>query len=86
MNIVVQRCKPWRAWIKLMDIIRIAYAKRPFAGPEQVLEYLGRYTHRVAITNNRILSIDNCHVTFTYRDRQDNNQRYEPQSKLRTQP
>jgi hypothetical protein len=52
----------------------IAYAKRPFAGPEQVLEYLGRYTHRVAISNNRILSIDNGKVTFTYRDRQRNNE------------
>jgi hypothetical protein len=37
----------------------IAYAKRPFAGPEQVLDYLGRYTHRVAISNNRIISILN---------------------------
>jgi predicted Zn-ribbon and HTH transcriptional regulator len=52
----------------------IAYAKRPFAGPEQVLEYLGRYTHRVAISNNRILSIDNGKVTFTYRDRERNNE------------
>ena len=52
----------------------IAYAKRPFAGPEQVLEYLGRYTHRVAISNNRILAIDNGRITFTYRDRQSNNQ------------
>jgi hypothetical protein len=51
----------------------IAYAKRPFAGPEQVLEYLGRYTHRVAITNNRIKNIDNGNVTFSYRDRNDNN-------------
>ncbi len=50
----------------------IAYTKRPFAGPEQVLEYLGRYTHRVAITNNRILSIDHGKVSFTYRDRRDN--------------
>jgi hypothetical protein len=57
----------------LLDATWIAYAKRPFAGPAQVLEYLGRYTHRVAITNNRILSIDNGTVTFTYRDRQDNN-------------
>ena len=57
----------------LLDATWIAYAKRPFAGPEQVLEYLGRYTHRVAITNNRIISIDNGTVTFTYRDRQDNN-------------
>ena len=52
----------------------IAYAKRPFAGPEQVLEYLGRYTHRVAISNNRIVSIDDGKVTFTYRDRQRNNE------------
>jgi predicted Zn-ribbon and HTH transcriptional regulator len=48
----------------------IAYAKRPFAGPQQVLEYLGRYTHRVAISNNRIICIDNGKVTFTYKDRQ----------------
>ena len=52
----------------------IAYAKRPFAGPQQVLEYLGRYTHRVAISNNRIICIDNGRVTFTYRDRQRNNE------------
>ena len=52
----------------------IAYAKRPFAGPVQVLEYLGRYTHRVAISNNRILSIDKGKVSFTYRDRQRNNE------------
>jgi hypothetical protein len=52
----------------------IAYAKRPFAGPQQVLEYLGRYTHRVAISNNRILSIDNGRVTFTYKDRQKDNE------------
>jgi len=52
----------------------IAYAKRPFAGPEQVLEYLGRYTHRVAISNNRIISIENGNIVFTYRDRQRNNQ------------
>jgi len=48
----------------------IAYAKRPFAGPQQVLEYLGRYTHRVAISNNRIIGIDNGRITFTYKDRQ----------------
>ena len=52
----------------------IAYAKRPFAGPEQVLEYLGRYTHRIAISNNRILSIDNGEVSFTYRDRERNSE------------
>ena len=52
----------------------IAYAKRPFAGPEQVLEYLGRYTHRVAISNNRIISIDKGNVTFKYQDRERNNE------------
>jgi hypothetical protein len=51
----------------------IAYTKRPFKGPEQVLEYLGRYTHRVAITNNRIKNIDNGNVVFTYKDRKRNN-------------
>jgi Zn ribbon nucleic-acid-binding protein len=52
----------------------IAYAKRPFAGPQQVLEYLGRYTHRVAISNHRIISIDNRRVTFTYKDRQNDDE------------
>ena len=53
----------------------IAYAKSPFAGPEQVLEYLGRYTHRVAISNNRIVSIGDGKVTFTCRDRKQNETR-----------
>jgi len=51
----------------------ITYSKQPFGGPEQVLEYLGRYTHRVGITNNRILSIEKGKVTFSYRDRADDN-------------
>ena len=51
----------------------IVYAKRPFAGPEQVLEYLGGYTHRVAISNNRLKSLQNGTVTFSYRDRADGN-------------
>lgn len=52
----------------------IAYAKAPFAGPRQVLQYLGRYTHRVALSNERIQSIEGGQITFTYRDRQDHNQ------------
>jgi len=44
------------------------YAKRPFAGPEQVLAYLSRYTHRVAISNSRLVSADASGVTFTYKD------------------
>ena len=51
----------------------VVYAKKPFAGPEQVLEYLGRYTHRVAISNHRILSIDNNEIIFEYKDRQNDN-------------
>ena len=46
----------------------VVYAKRPFAGPAQVLEYVGRYTHRVAISNNRLLSMDNGQVDFTWKD------------------
>ena len=46
----------------------VVYAKKPFAGPQQVLDYVGRYTHRVAISNNRILNIDNGQVTFRYKD------------------
>lgn len=49
------------------------YAKRPFGGPQQVLEYLGRYTHKVAITSNRILSIDDTTITFKYKDYKDGN-------------
>src|SRR5499433_58860 len=44
------------------------YAKRPFAGPEQVLAYLSRYTHRVAISNSRLISADADGVTFKYKD------------------
>ncbi len=55
----------------------IIYAKQPFGGPEQVLEYLGRYTHRVAISNNRIVSIHAGKVTFSYRDRSDENKEKE---------
>jgi hypothetical protein len=55
----------------------ITYAKQPFGGPEQVLEYLGRYTHRVAITNNRIVAIENDQVRIKYRDRSDDNKEKE---------
>jgi hypothetical protein len=57
------RQKPW-----------VVYAKEPFGSPEHVLDYLGRYTHRVALSNDRILSAHNGEVTFSYRDRQNQNQ------------
>jgi hypothetical protein len=49
----------------------VVYAKAPFAGPEQVVSYLGRYTHRVAISNNRISGLDGDQVWFTWRDYRD---------------
>jgi len=53
----------------------VVYAKPPFGGPEKVLDYLGRYTHRVAISNNRILNVENGSVTFAFHDRADGNKR-----------
>lgn len=64
------RQKPW-----------VVYAKPPFGGPEKVLDYLARYTHRVAISNDRILNVENGNVTFSFRDRADGNRR-----KTRTLP
>lgn len=52
----------------------VVYAKAPMGGPAQVLQYLGRYTHRIAISNRRILSISDSKVTFIYKDRQKNDQ------------
>lgn len=59
-------------WARALAVLRqtewVVYAKRPFAGPQQVLDYVGRYTHRVAISNDRLLDIDNAEVRFTYKD------------------
>jgi hypothetical protein len=46
----------------------VVYAKPPFAGPEQVLDYVGRYTHRIAISNNRLISIDDGKIRFRWKD------------------
>lgn len=46
----------------------VVYAKPPFAGPQHVLEYVGRYTHRVAISNRRLLDMDDGHVRFRYKN------------------
>jgi hypothetical protein len=46
----------------------VVYAKRPFAGPEAVLAYLSRYTHRVAISNSRLVALDDRGVTFRWKD------------------
>jgi predicted Zn-ribbon and HTH transcriptional regulator len=52
----------------------VVYSKAPFDGPEKVLEYLGRYTHRVAISNHRLVNVAEGLVTFRYRDRRDRDQ------------
>jgi len=76
-----ERYRDEKQFEKLLSVLWdkqwITYAKQPFGGPEQVLEYLGRYTHRVAITNNRIIAIDNGTVRFGYRDRSDDNKEKE---------
>jgi Putative transposase/Transposase zinc-binding domain len=59
---------------QLKNIEWVVYAKPPFGGPEYVLKYLARYTHRVAISNGRLLSLENGQVTFRWRDSKDNNQ------------
>lgn len=51
----------------------VVYAKPPFAGPQQVLDYVGRYTHRIAISNNRLLDIDRGQVRFRWKDYRDRN-------------
>ena len=51
----------------------VVYAKKPFAGPLQVIEYLARYTHKVAISNHRILSETDHTVTMQYKDYADKN-------------
>jgi putative transposase/transposase-like zinc-binding protein len=55
--IAEMRAAPW-----------VVYAKKPFGGPAQALAYLGRYTHRVAIANSRLVAIEDDHVAFTWKD------------------
>jgi hypothetical protein len=59
-------CKAYLA--PLRNIAWVVYAKRPFGGPQAVLAYLSRYTHRVAIANSRLIAFDNNSVSFKYKD------------------
>lgn len=65
-------------FVQLLERMRackwVVYAKRPFAGPQQVLDYVGRYTHRVAISNHRLLDIENGQVRFQWKDYRDGGQ------------
>jgi hypothetical protein len=61
--------KIFAAWLRpLFRQDWVVYLKRPFGGPEYVLQYLGRYTHRVAISNHRLVSFADGQVTFRWRD------------------
>src|SRR5499433_2035777 len=74
--------KIFAAWLRpLHRQDWVVYLKRPFGGPEYVLQYLGRYTHRVAISNHRLVSFQDGQVTFHWRDSAHHNQQ-----KLRALP
>jgi hypothetical protein len=67
--------KTFAAWLRpLFRKDWVVYSKRPFGGPEYVLRYLGRYTHRVAISNHRLVSFADGQVTFRWRDSAHNNE------------
>jgi Putative transposase len=67
--------KTFAAWLRpLFRKDWVVYSKRPFGGPEHVLRYLGRYTHRVAISNHRLVSFTDGEVTFRWRDSAHNNE------------
>ena len=67
-----------QAFARYLDPVRnqewVVYAKPPFAGPQQVVDYVGRYTHRVAISNHRLVEIEHGQVKFHWRDYRDHNQ------------
>ena len=72
---LLAQSKTFTAWLRLLFRKDwVVYCKPPFGGPEYVLQYLGRYTHRVAISNHRLISFHNDQVTFRWRDSADNNQ------------
>lgn len=74
----LQRLQEPAAWGRYLQQARtrewVVYAKPPFGGPAQVLEYLGRYTHRVAIANQRLLSLEDGQVRFRWKDYRDQGQ------------
>ncbi len=72
---LLAQTKVFAAWLRpLFRTHWIVYSKPPFGGPEYVLQYLGRYTHRVAISNHRLVAFDDGQVTFRWRDSAHNNE------------
>jgi hypothetical protein len=74
----LQALQDRQVFIRHLDLVRhvkwVVYAKPPFAGPQQVVDYVGRYTHRVAISNYRLVGIEDGQVKFNWRDYRDNHQ------------
>jgi hypothetical protein len=74
----LERLRDPKAFAAYLSSLRqtewVVYAKPPFGGPEQVLNYLGRYTHRVALSNNRLLNIDHGQIAFRWKDYRDHGQ------------
>lgn len=74
----LREAKAWAAYLKpVREAEWVVYAKPPFGGPEQVLAYLARYTHRVAIGNQRLASMQNDQVSFRWKD-------YKHRNRIRT--
>ena len=68
-NLSIKDADEFEQWInRLVSRNWVVNSKPPFAGPEEVVRYIGRYTHRVAISNSRILSVKNGQVRFSYKD------------------
>jgi len=66
---IVAESRAFASWLRvLFRHDWVVYAKRPFGGPEHALRYLGAYTHRVAISNSRLVALSESHVTFRWRD------------------
>jgi len=63
----------------------VVYAKPPFAGPQQVLDYVGRYTHRIAISDSRLVDIDDQQVTFRYKNYRDDHPTPKPMTLAATE-
>jgi hypothetical protein len=77
--------KAFARWLApLRKIEWVVYAKRPFAGPQAVLAYLSRYTHRVAIANSRLVKMDERGVTFKWKDYRDKSHPDRPRHKTMT--
>ncbi|OED35918.1 transposase [Chromatiales bacterium (ex Bugula neritina AB1)] len=78
-HIDLEECKAFERYlVPVQQVDWVVYAKKPFDGPEHVLRYLSRYTHRIAIANSRLLRADEKTVSFKWKDyRQEGRQRYQ---------